>query len=249
MEDTASHAASAKPAAVRRLGVIGDVHGEHERLESVLDWFATQDLDAVACTGDVADGRGCINVSCRLLREAGVLTVAGNHDRWLLEDRVRHVGGAHRRDELDPENLAFLNALPRTRDIDTVAGRLLLCHGIGSNDLGKVWPGTGRTEVRRSEQLDSLLAAGEHRFVVNGHLHFRVLIDFADTLLMNAGTLKGERPGVSILDLGAGTISVFHLESGRAPQPGNRHPLVPGPGRRIWRDTTEFDGRWDPVLL
>ncbi len=234
---------------VCRLGVIGDVHSEHERLDAVLDWFAGQRLDAVICTGDVADGRGCINRTCGLLRQGRVLTVAGNHDRWLLENRVRHVAHAHRREELDPANLEFLETLPPTREIDTAAGRLLLCHGIGRNDLGKVWPGTARSEVKRSSELDALLAAGRHRFVINGHLHFRVLIDFADALVINAGTLKGERAGVAILDLVEETVSAFHLESGRTPRAGSVHGLGGGHGRRVWRNTAEFDGSWDPVLL
>ena len=33
----------------------------------------------------------------RVLRnaQAGALVVAGNHDRWFLEEKVRHVEGAH----------------------------------------------------------------------------------------------------------------------------------------------------------
>lgn len=236
------------PSPVHRVGVIGDVHGEHERLDVVLDWLTGQSVDAVICTGDIADGRGCINRSCALLRDAGVLTVAGNHDRWLLQDRVRHVADAHRLEDVDDASVGFLRGLPQVLELDTVAGRLLLCHGIGSNDLGKVWPGTARSAIRRSTELDELLAAGRHRFIINGHLHFRVLIDFHAALVMNAGTLKGDRAGVSVVDFTAGTVTAFAITGGR-PLPGNVHELQPADGRRVWRDTAEFDGRWEPVLL
>lgn len=233
---------------IRRLGVIGDVHGEHRRLATVLDWLAGQQLDALVCTGDVADGRGCINRSCELLRDAGVQAVAGNHDRWLLQDRVRHVVAAHHRHELEPANLAYLQGLPPTRELDTVAGRLLLCHGIGDRDLEKVWPGTSRSAIRRSATLDRLLRQARHRFVINGHMHFRVLIDFEELLLMNAGTLKGERAGVTIMDFAGARISAFQLDAEGRPRPGVEHPLWPE-GRRVWRDTAEFDGQWQPVVL
>jgi Icc-related predicted phosphoesterase len=61
---------------IRRLGVIGDLHGEDRRLARALDWFASQALDALVCTGDLADGTGCLDTCCRLLQQAGVITVA-----------------------------------------------------------------------------------------------------------------------------------------------------------------------------
>jgi predicted phosphodiesterase len=234
---------------IRRLGVIGDVHGEHERLATALEWLAGRQVDALVCTGDIADGRGCINRSCELLRQAGVMTVAGNHDRWLLQDRVRHVADAHLLEDLHDDNRAYLEALPRTREFDSAAGRVLLCHGVGDNDLGKVWPGTPRSTVERSVELDRLLDDGAYRFIINGHLHFRVLIDFERTLLMNAGTLKGERAGVCIVDYEGGVVSAFDVEPGRTPRLASEHALRPGAGRRVWRDTREFDGAWTPVLL
>ena len=234
---------------IRRLGVIGDLHGEHERLEVVLDWLTGQRLDALVCTGDIADGTGCINRSCALLRDAGVITVAGNHDRWLLQNRVRHVADAHRIEELDDANLVFMRALPRVQTLDTVAGRLLLCHGVADNDLAKVWPGTQRSRVERSAELDALLVADQHRFVINGHMHFRVLIDFQRLLLINAGTLKGPHAGVSVVDFAGGTVAAFDVQIGQRPNLVREHALNPGVRRRVWRDTREFDGSWEPALL
>jgi predicted phosphodiesterase len=236
--------------AFRRIGVIGDVHAEHARLARALDWLIGQRLDAVLCTGDVADGVGCIDQSCALLRDAGVLTVAGNHDRWLLTERMRHVADAHHAEDLADATLDYLSSLPRTRELDTVAGRLLLCHGIGEHDMGKVWPGTrGPDSVRRSEALDTLIAADRHRLIVHGHLHYRVLIDFESLSVINAGTLKGPQPGVSIIDFEAGTVAAFDLDGHAVPRERVAHSLVPEPPRRVWRSTADFDGCWQPVLL
>ncbi len=235
---------------VRRLGVIGDVHGEHHRLAASLDWLAGQGVDAVICTGDVADGPGCIDRCCALLREAGVVTVAGNHDRWLLSDRVRHVADAHRLEDLASQTREYLEALPRTRELATTAGSLLLCHGIGEHDMAKVWPGTrGPDSVRRCEPLDALLAEARHRFIVHGHLHYRVLIDFESLLLMNAGTLKGERAGVSVVDFAADEVAAYDLADPGGIRCRVRHPLTPPPERRVWTSTADFDGAWEPVLL
>jgi predicted phosphodiesterase len=238
------------PQPIRRLGVLGDVHAEHERLETVLDWFAGQHLDAVLCTGDLADGVGCVDRCVELLRAAGVHTVAGNHDRWLLSDRVRHLPDAHRAIDLAADSLSFLRNLPRTLDLDTVAGTLWLCHGIGANDQAKVWPGTrGPDSIRRCGTLDAVLADQHYRFIVHGHLHHRVLIDFDHALLLNAGTLKGPQAGVSIVDFEAGDVRAFELEPSKVLRPGTRHAISPGQERRVWRDTADFDGAWIPVLF
>jgi predicted phosphodiesterase len=198
---------------------------------------------------DVADGRGCVDTSCRLLQDARVIVVAGNHDRWLLADRVRHVPEAHRVAELDAGSVAYIKTLPRTVELQTVAGRLLLCHGVARNDLGKVWPGTPRSRIERDSRLDELLAEGHFRFVVNGHLHYRVLIDFPGMLLMNAGALKGPFAGVSIMDFSADCVSAWAFDANDRPSRTAEHSLSPVAGRRVWRDTQEFDGTWEPLAL
>jgi predicted phosphodiesterase len=237
------------PRSINRLGIIGDLHGEHERLEIALDWFATQQIDMVVCTGDIADGRGCINRSCELLREAKVLTVAGNHDRWLLTDKVRHVSDAHRKEELSDQNLEYLAALPRQRRLETSGGPLLLCHGVADNDLAKVWPGRKPEEVERSTELDVVLDTGHYRFLINGHMHFRVLIDFTGLTLLNAGTLRGGHAGVSLVDFEADSISAYKVSDTHPPEWLIEKTLAPCDQRRIWRNTQEFDGTWRPVTL
>jgi predicted phosphodiesterase len=233
---------------IRRLAVIGDLHGEHGRLARTLEWLHGQRLDAILCTGDVADGRGCINLCCDLLAEASVNTVAGNHDRWLLEDRVRHLSDAHSEAELSAGSREFLEGLPRQREFQTSLGRLLLCHGVGENDLAKVWPGTSQSGIRRNAELDDLLRTADFRFLINGHMHFRVLIDFSELLLVNAGTLKGERGGVSLIDFDGGAVAAYEVGDQGAPQRVSEHALA-SQQRRVWRDTQEFDGTWTPVTL
>lgn len=234
---------------IGRLGVIGDVHGEHERLADVLDWFADESLDAIVCTGDVADGAGCINVCCALLMQNNVITVAGNHDRWLLQDRVRHVPQAHRLTELNDASRNFLGGLPQVVALPTVAGSLVLCHGVLHNDLAKVWPGTGRSPIERSTEMDVLLASGDHRLLVNGHMHYRVLIDFDNLVMINAGTLRGQFGGISIIDLDAGWVSAHEPGPDGRPARVAEHSLANSSERRVWRDTQEFDGAWRPVTL
>ena len=238
-----------REASIRRLGVIGDLHGEDRRLDVVIEWFSGQQVDALVCTGDIADGRGCINRSCELLRQGGVHTVAGNHDRWLLSDKVRHVSDAHSREDLSDDNLAYVEQLNRQQSLETSNGTLLLCHGAADDDMAKIWPGRNPGEEKRSKALDEVIESKRFRYVINGHMHFRVLIDFVGMTLINAGTIRGEHAGVSLIDFAGDAVSTFAVADAAKPERIMEHQLSPGRERRIWRNTQEFDGTWTPLML
>lgn len=122
---------------ITTLGVLGDIHAEDQRLLRALDHLANLNPDAIICTGDIVDGMGCPNTSADYLQENGVLTVRGNHDRWILEDKARHVPNAHNREDLTASTEQYLTSLPSQITLDTVDGKLMLCHGIGDDDLKK----------------------------------------------------------------------------------------------------------------
>lgn len=229
-----------------RIGLIGDVHAEPELLETALAYLDRRAVDAVLCTGDVADGHGCVNRCCELLEMAGVLCVAGNHERWILADRVRHVPHAHAADALTDRARSFLDGLPATRRLATVRGPLLLCHGVGERDHAKVWPGSPRMQPERSAALDALIAQDDLRLLVNGHVHYRMILDFETLTLINAGTLRRDhRPGFLELDLTAGAVLFLGFDAAGEVFEQGRHGLDDH-DRRVFRDTSDFDGDWRP---
>ena len=235
----------------KKVGIVGDVHAEDERLGLALSWLEKQGVDTIICTGDVADGRGDINATCALLADNNVQTVAGNHDRWLLTEKARHVENAHLRSAVSDFSLNYLQSLRQTLSVQTLMGELLLCHGMIDDDLAKVWPGTATTEAKRSEPLDELLSlpSSTPRFVVNGHMHFRTLIDFKNCQLINGGTLKGPYPGVTIIDLGAQELCGFDFFPDTGFLSTQCYSLSDVQARRVWSDTQEFDCNWAPVIL
>lgn len=234
-----------------KIGIIGDVHAEDALLAIAIDWFEKEGVDAIICTGDIADGTGDVDAACNILASNDVLTVAGNHDRWLLTGKARHLENAHQKGALSDNTLRFLHELPKTLSVQTRAGELLLCHGVMEDDLAKVWPGTTTTEIKRSLLLDQLLSQPTDvpRFVVNGHMHFRTLIDFDNCQLINAGTLKGLYSGLSILDTRAQTLRGFDFTPDGALLPNPPHSITTADGRRLWRNTQAFDGHWEPIAL
>ncbi len=237
-------------AEISRIGLIGDVHAQHALLEATLSFFARAGVDCIVCTGDLADGTGSLDVCCDLLDACSALVVAGNHDRWLTSNRMRNVPQAHQRGDVSEESLAYLARLPATRKLRTTVGDVLLCHGVADNDLRKVWPGSPRMPAERSPELDSIIADGDTRLVLNGHTHYRVIVNFEVLTLINAGTLKGEhRPGVSILDLDDDVATAFEFDANLGLGAVAEHRIHDPANRRVWKDTQEFDGRWNPVVL
>ncbi|MDH5672029.1 MAG: metallophosphoesterase family protein [Myxococcales bacterium] len=198
---------------IRRAGVVGDVHHEHEHLLAAIELFGRLGSDHLLCVGDLPDGPGDaddLQRCCELLQQHGFITVGGNHERWLLDDMMRDLPHAILREELDPETLQYLQQLPLTVELQTAAGAALLCHGLGEDDMSKVVPHDHAAALAKNEALQSLLAKGQHRFVINGHSHRFMAREIEGLTILNAGTLlRSAEPGCLWLDFEA-RIAQWH---------------------------------------
>jgi predicted phosphodiesterase len=214
---------------VRMLGIIGDVHTESELLRRALTELDALGAELVLCVGDIADGPGDLLRCCTLLKENQVPTVRGNHDRWLVADLDRsttvgdqtlpHAVVAHLRAlaETTPmEVRQYLSSLPPTRTIETPAGRALLCHGLGDNDMAAVFPDQTFDAWPAPEELIHLQADPAIVLVFNGHSHHRMVRHFPALTIVNAGTLHPmHEPGVVLVDFI--TRDVLWLDFGTKP--------------------------------
>jgi predicted phosphodiesterase len=207
-----------EPAVVRRLAVVGDVHAEDGLLEIALRAAVRLDVDAVACTGDVVDGRGSAERCCELLIEHGVWCVRGNHDRWLFTGTLRECAGATHVNDLTPRCRQFLESLPAVREIAIPDGVMLLCHGIGTADLEKITSYDSEYSLRMNRHLNEIRDGSRYRLMVNGHSHERMTLRVGDLVVINAGALcHPDDPGFMLLDFGDGTMRWYAVrESGVA---------------------------------
>src|SRR5882672_7304334 len=193
-----------------RIGAIGDVHAEDRLLASALDTLAAAGASAILCVGDLADGTGSLGRCLKLLRERNVAVVRGNHERWLLGDVMRDLPNATAIAALSAEERAYLAGLPPTMEFSTPFGGLLLCHGLGSNDMVKVTPDDYGYALESNDELQKLLADPKIRFVVNGHSHRIMVRHFPGLTIMNAGTLKADNdPGFLMIDFDAEEVNFY----------------------------------------
>jgi predicted phosphodiesterase len=197
---------------VRRVGVVGDIHCEEELLHAVLEHFGSTCTDAILAVGDIVDGTGDANRVCDLLMQRGVFTVMGNHDRWILNDSMRDVRNATPLNSLRGETREWLAALPKTLSFETPLGELLLCHGIGEDDMAQLRKDDAGYSLDFNLALSDLIKSKRYSFVVNGHSHEAMVRTIGRLTIINAGTLaRGGRQTCNVIDFESGWVDCFDV--------------------------------------
>jgi putative phosphoesterase len=207
--------------------VLGDVHGEPEALEAALSFFREVNASAVLCVGDVVDGHGDIERCFSLLKDHDVICVRGNHERWCLAGEMRNLPSATQ--ALSEASRAYVESWPKSLRFDTPMGGLLLCHGVGDDDMAELRPATRGYGLLEIAGLRDLMLDPDVNFMIGGHTHERMVRRFQGLVVVNAGTLAQEHdPCFGVLDFEAKRYA-FHaarvgeppkiLEEGELPMP------------------------------
>jgi len=216
---------SYKTAMVTRFGAIGDVHAEDRFLAAALDTLRGENVDAIFCVGDIVDGRGDVDRCCALLAHHDVVTVRGNHERWMLKDDMRTLPKAHHAYDLEASTHEYLQALPSTRRISTTRGPLLLCHGIAENDMALLRAYDYGYALETNDAFNALTAS-DYTLMVGGHTHERMVRAFGPLTVINAGTLTHtDKPCFLVADLREGYVQFFNLDDDARITEAERLPL------------------------
>jgi predicted phosphodiesterase len=191
-------------------------------VERALEYFAATGAKAVLQVGDIADGYGSIARTLSLLAEHGVLAVRGNHDRWLLAGAMRELPAATDAGALTPAGRDYLASLPPTREFKTPLGPLLLCHGLGENDMAKVKPDDEGYALTSNSELWTLVNEARYRFVVNGHSHRAMVRRFGPLTIVNAGTLlRDDQPCIVVIDFAKQHVEIVPFDAAGRLDTGN----------------------------
>lgn len=205
------------------VGALGDIHGEDVRLEAVLSFLGGR-VERILAVGDIVDGPGDVHRCCQLLQEHEVDAVMGNHDRWLLDGTIRFEQSGP--DQDTPLVRGFLEELPATRSYDTRAGRLMLCHGIGSNDMNRLTPDDYGYALETNDELQELLSRQDHRYVIGGHTHRPMVKDFGGVTVINVGTLLRDHDACfACIDFVGLELVFYRIDSEGLIQLTETHPI------------------------
>ncbi|SDJ90754.1 phosphoesterase, MJ0936 family [Halovenus aranensis] len=184
------------------VGVLSDIHGNKVALEAVLADMPP--VDALVCAGDVV-GYNPWHADCvETLRERGVPTVMGNHDRAVVGDSgfgfnsMAGAGVQHAQETLDEGHVEWLAALPDQRS--EFDGRVRLVHSHPDHRGHYTYP----------EEFGPDLLGAESVLVL-GHTHVQHHEIYDEGVVMNPGSVgqprdDDPRAAYGVLDLD--TLSV-----------------------------------------
>ena len=196
-----------------RIGILGDVHACDARLQAALEFLVAQNVEKIVCVGDIADGWGDGERCCELLQAFDVAVVRGNHDRWLLNGEMRDLDDSVALSSLSENAIEFLRALPKTLAFETTRGPLLLCHGVGENDMRKLTPDDFGYALECNDELQALKSADIFRFAIGGHTHARMVRRFGALTWINAGALPDwSGPCFALSDFARGCVEFYEFE-------------------------------------
>jgi len=200
---------------VTHLGAIGDIHAEDVLLDLALSFLAKQQPDLIVSVGDIVTGQGNVDRCCELLQSHSVIAVAGNHDRWFLSGSLQDFPNFTDSTAVSSQTMDFLKALPQTYELTSPRGSVLLCHGLGTNDMADLKPEDYGYAIEANLDLQELIHSQQYRFVVNGHTHCRMVRHFGDLTVINAGALRSyEGSGFAMIDFESSHAHFFDIETG-----------------------------------
>lgn len=179
-----------------KIGIITDIHNNLPALEAVLETFS--DCDQIVCCGDVIGiGPYPEETVQRLMRVPSLLSVRGNHDRYLLEGMPSEVPndehmelsemGMHRWEHarLSAESVAFLRAMPLQAEFEADGLRVAVQHYCMDEHNAYVH----YTPNPTSADLDRMFADVSADVILYGHDHAPSVRRTDRALYVNCGSL------------------------------------------------------------
>ena len=143
-----------------RIGVIADMHGDYDGFMQAMTIFEAHNVSRILCAGDVVDrGSGADDI-IQQLRDRYILTIAGNHDRTVVENQHRWRGNPMEKHQrlrelgriIDDNSVRYLQHLPDTITVRIANIHILMAHGVPWSDVNGVFP-TVRDAVADHEHL------------------------------------------------------------------------------------------------
>jgi predicted phosphodiesterase len=188
-----------------KLAVLSDIHGNLLALQAVLADIQRERVDAVVNLGDILSGPLLPAQTADFLMAQGFPTIAGNHERQLLQlkDRDRPLdpftSDGFTAARLQDHHWSWLRGLPPTH---WIADDVLLVHGTPTTDL-QYWLETvtpdfaqhGSSGMRAASASEVAQRAGSdtdlHRATLGlcGHSHVPRVVQAGEMLVVNPGSV------------------------------------------------------------
>jgi putative phosphoesterase len=196
-----------------KFGIIGDVHANDAELKKFVYFLVSKKFRHILCTGDIVDGDGDVNECFEQLKEMSVFWVRGNHEKWLIKGEMRDFPDSTNWSDIKLEFQEVIKTTPLTIEISTIYGLLLLCHGLGENDMASLKPGDFGYGLESNEPLQKLIKKRKFKLVVSGHSHQRMIRSIDGIVFLNPGSLLPPNQEFFSVELDKRQVTIYKSES------------------------------------
>ncbi len=172
--------------------VIADIHSNADALTAVLDDISNQNVESIVNLGDHLSGPMAPRETAELLMAHDMLSICGNHDRWLLEIEREDMGSIDQVafDQLDESHLNWLRQMPTTL---ALSDEIFCCHGTPSSDMTYWMEGVsaeGEIFVKPRNEIEKETVGIEASLFLCGHTHLQRRVDLPEgRVILNPGSV------------------------------------------------------------
>ena len=203
-----------------RFAAIADIHGNADALAAVLDDIQSQAITSIVNLGDHFSGPLAARETADILLGHGMISIRGNHDRWLVETPFKAMGPSDRSaySLLGDEQLQWLRNLPATLVLDE---DIFLCHGTPLSDTA-YWLETVSADaivfLRNRDEIAKEAEGISSSLILCGHTHIPRRVDLRDgRCVVNPGSVgcpgyDGDFPVYHVVQTGTAAACYAILE-------------------------------------
>jgi predicted phosphodiesterase len=173
------------------ISIISDIHGNLAALEAVAEDIKVRGIGQVVNLGDSLSGPLLPLETARFLMASGWLSLAGNHERQILNLRSGRGGPSdqYAASQLGDKEFVWLRSLTHTMQL---GNEVFLCHGTPRSDCEYFLDTVDGSFVRlaSSSEINERLSGEQSAVVACGHTHIpRSVRTATGQLLVNPGSV------------------------------------------------------------
>lgn len=176
---------------MKRIAFISDIHSNVFALRAVLDDIDSRQVDVIYCLGDIVGYHTFPNETIDLLKENEVACILGNHDDDVINKRFKADNELDifewTYNELNEDNLSYLNKLPRYMELNIEGHIIHLYHG-SPNSISEY--------LREGEALtDEIMACFNGDVLICAHTHMPYSKKYGSKSIINTGSVGKPKIG------------------------------------------------------
>lgn len=172
-----------------KIAIIADIHANFAALKAV--WPKIKSCQMILNAGDLTGYYPEINPVLEIVRrQSRIISILGNHDRYLLERKLPPSISAwvekpfrYQLKEILPANFEFLKTLKKKMIVEISGAKIGLFHGSPQNPDEYLYP-EGDFSQFENCQFD---------YVILGHTHIPMIKKINKTLIINPGSVGQPR--------------------------------------------------------